>query len=152
MHTTNCNNSIFSYPLSLVNTFFPSLRFPAQTLVTIRPQKPSYLSVGYTSLLAALESAGSRCLPCDVLATGGLAHKLDVSDRSERMGHLKPIDFPESNARGNSAAPAAKSYWWIWVLILVIVVGGVWYYRSAHSGTPAGDPPAAGKGGKGGAN
>lgn len=72
------------------------------------------------------------------------------------MGHLKPIDFPESNAHDVAAGPGTKSHWWLWILILMVVVGGVWYYRSLHSSSPAGESSAAAKGGgksgRGGAN
>ncbi|HTF45261.1 MAG TPA: MdtA/MuxA family multidrug efflux RND transporter periplasmic adaptor subunit [Terriglobales bacterium] len=68
------------------------------------------------------------------------------------MGHLKPIDFPESNARGTSSGTAAKGRWWVWILILAVVVGGFWYYRTSRSNSQsaAGETPAKGGGGRGG--
>ena len=68
------------------------------------------------------------------------------------MGHLKPIDFPESNARGTSAGTTAKGRWWVWILVLAVVVGGFWYYRTSHSNSQsaAGDAAAKGGGGRGG--
>jgi multidrug efflux system membrane fusion protein len=68
------------------------------------------------------------------------------------MGHLNSIDLPEPGARDSSAAPPAKSRWWLWIVILAIVAIGIWYYRG-HSTSEAGAtaaPGAAGKG-KGGA-
>lgn len=65
------------------------------------------------------------------------------------MGHLKPIDFPESGARSSAVATPTKSRWWIWILVIAVVGAGIWYYRNhAGSGKLAGDPPASG-GGKG---
>ena len=74
------------------------------------------------------------------------------------MGHLKPIDFPESNARGAAAGSATtKSRWWLWVLVLAVVIGGFWYYKTSRSNSQSqsADAPAksgGGRGGKGGAN
>jgi multidrug efflux system membrane fusion protein len=68
------------------------------------------------------------------------------------MGHLNSIDVPEPGARESSAAPPAKSRWWLWIVILAVVAIGIWYYRG-HSTSEAGAtaaPGAAGKG-KGGA-
>jgi multidrug efflux system membrane fusion protein len=68
------------------------------------------------------------------------------------MGHLNSIDLPEPGARDSSAAPPAKSRWWLWIVILAVVAIGIWYYRG-HSTSEAGAtaaPGAAGKG-KGGA-
>jgi multidrug efflux system membrane fusion protein len=68
------------------------------------------------------------------------------------MGHLNSIDLPKPGARESSAAPPAKSRWWLWIVILVVVAIGIWYYRG-HSTSEAGAtaaPGAAGKG-KGGA-
>ena len=68
------------------------------------------------------------------------------------MGHLNSIDLPKPGARDSSAAPPAKSRWWLWIVILVVVAIGIWYYRG-HSTSEAGAtaaPGAAGKG-KGGA-
>ena len=68
------------------------------------------------------------------------------------MGQLNSIDLPEPGARDSSAAPPAKSRWWLWIVILAVVAIGIWYYRG-HSTSEAGAtaaPGAAGKG-KGGA-
>jgi len=68
------------------------------------------------------------------------------------MGQLNSIDLPEPGARDSSAAPPAKSRWWLWIVILAVVAIGIWYYRG-HSTSEAGataTPGAAGKG-KGGA-
>lgn len=70
------------------------------------------------------------------------------------MGHLKPIDFPESNARSATATTATKSRWWLWVIVLAVVIGGFWYYKTSRSNSQsqAGDPPAksgAARGGRG---
>ena len=73
------------------------------------------------------------------------------------MGHLKSIDLPEPGARESSAAPPAKSRWWLWIVILAVVCIGIWYYRGAHSTSEAGAKAAAsgtpgmGQGGAGGA-
>jgi membrane fusion protein, multidrug efflux system len=68
------------------------------------------------------------------------------------MGHLNSIDIPDPGARDTSAAPPAKSRWWLWIVILAVVAIGIWYYRG-HSTSQAGataTPGATGKG-KGGA-
>ncbi len=74
------------------------------------------------------------------------------------MGHLKSIDLPEPGARDSSAAPPAKSRWWLWIAILAVVAIGIWYYRGARSTSEAGGKAAPGatsagkgKGGPGGA-
>jgi multidrug efflux system membrane fusion protein len=74
------------------------------------------------------------------------------------MGHLKSIDIPDPGARDSSAAPPAKSRWWLWIAILAIVAIGIWYYRGARATSEADGkaaPGAAstgkGKGGPGGA-
>jgi membrane fusion protein, multidrug efflux system len=71
------------------------------------------------------------------------------------MGHLKSIDLPEPGARDSSAAPPAKSRWWLWVVILAVVAIGIWYYRGARSTSEADGKAATGTGaapkGKGGA-
>lgn len=75
------------------------------------------------------------------------------------MGQLKSMDLPDPGARGNTAAPPAKSRWWLWVLVLGVIVIGVWYYRNAHStsetqaAAPGGAPGGAkGKAGGGAGN
>jgi len=71
------------------------------------------------------------------------------------MGQLKPIEFPESNARDTTTSTTAKGRWWLWILILAVVVGGFWYYRTSHSNSQAGETPVkggAGRSGRGGAN
>jgi len=67
------------------------------------------------------------------------------------MAHLKSMDLPDPGARGNSAAPPAKSRWWLWVLVVGVIVVGIWYYRSSHSTseTQAAAPGGAAGGGKG---
>lgn len=70
------------------------------------------------------------------------------------MGHLKSIDLPEPGARDSSAAPPAKSRWWLWIAILAVVAIGIWYYRGARAtseadGKAAPGATSAGKG-KGG--
>jgi membrane fusion protein, multidrug efflux system len=68
------------------------------------------------------------------------------------MGHLNSVDIPDPGARDSSAAPHAKSRWWLWIVILAVVAIGIWYYRG-HSTSEAGataTPGASGKG-KGGA-
>jgi membrane fusion protein, multidrug efflux system len=74
------------------------------------------------------------------------------------MGHLKSIDLPEPGARDSSAAPPAKSRWWLWIVILAVVAIGIWYYRGSRSTSEAGGKAAPGatsagkgKGGPGGA-
>jgi multidrug efflux system membrane fusion protein len=74
------------------------------------------------------------------------------------MGHLKSIDLPEPGARDSSAAPPAKSRWWLWIAILAVVAIGIWYYRGVRSTSEAGGKAAPGatsagkgKGGPGGA-
>jgi membrane fusion protein, multidrug efflux system len=60
------------------------------------------------------------------------------------MGHLKSIDLPEPGARDSSAAPPAKSRWWLWIAILAVVAIGIWYYRGARSTSEAGGKAAPG--------
>lgn len=74
------------------------------------------------------------------------------------MGHLKSIDLPDPGARDSSAAPPAKSRWWLWIAILAVVAIGIWYYRGARATSEAGGKAAPGatsvgkgKGGPGGA-
>ena len=74
------------------------------------------------------------------------------------MGHLKSIDLPEPGARDSSAAPPAKSRWWLWIAILAVVAIGIWYYRGSRATSEAGGKAAPGatstgkgKGGPGGA-
>jgi len=74
------------------------------------------------------------------------------------MGHLKSIDLPDPGARDSSAAPPAKSRWWLWIVILAVVAIGIWYYRGSRSTSEAGGKAAPGatsagkgKGGPGGA-
>ncbi|HWZ42601.1 MAG TPA: MdtA/MuxA family multidrug efflux RND transporter periplasmic adaptor subunit [Candidatus Saccharimonadales bacterium] len=74
------------------------------------------------------------------------------------MGHLKSIDLPEPGARDTSAAPPAKSRWWLWIAILAVVAIGIWYYRGARATSEAGGKAAPGatsagkgRGGPGGA-
>ncbi len=62
------------------------------------------------------------------------------------MGHLESLDLPEPGTRGGSAAQSAKSRWWLWVLILGVIAVGIWYYREAHSTSPAQDSAAAAAG------
>jgi len=64
------------------------------------------------------------------------------------MGHLNSIDLPKPGARDSSAAPPAKSRWWLWIVILAVVAIGIWYYRG-HSTSEAGATAAPGAGGKG---
>ncbi len=74
------------------------------------------------------------------------------------MGHLKSIDLPDPGARDSSAAPPAKSRWWLWIAILAVVAIGIWYYRGPRTTSEAGGKAASGatstgkgKGGPGGA-
>ncbi len=74
------------------------------------------------------------------------------------MGHLKSIDLPDPGARDSSAAPPAKSRWWLWIAILAVVAIGIWYYRGVRSTSEAGGKAAPGatstgkgRGGPGGA-
>ena len=60
------------------------------------------------------------------------------------MGHLKSIDLPEPGARDSSAAPPAKSRWWLWIVILAVVAIGIWYYRGVRSTSEAGGKAAPG--------
>jgi membrane fusion protein, multidrug efflux system len=70
------------------------------------------------------------------------------------MDQLKSMDLPDPGARGNSAAAAAKSRWWLWVLILGVIAVGIWYYRSSHStsetqaAAPGNTSPSGGAKGK----
>jgi membrane fusion protein, multidrug efflux system len=60
------------------------------------------------------------------------------------MGHLKSIDLPEPGARDSSAAPPAKSRWWLWIAILAVVAIGIWYYRGSRATSEAGGKAAPG--------
>jgi multidrug efflux system membrane fusion protein len=75
------------------------------------------------------------------------------------MGHLKSMGLPELDTQTAARAQAGgQSRAWIWLVVAALAIGGFWYYRSSHSkdqqnsaAAPAGGP-AAGKGGRGGAN
>jgi len=74
------------------------------------------------------------------------------------MGHLKSIDLPEPGARDSSAAPPAKSRWWLWIAILAVIVIGILYYRGSRAtseadgkAAPGATSTGKGKGGPGGA-
>lgn len=69
------------------------------------------------------------------------------------MDNPKSMELPDSGVRDRSAAPPAKSRWWLWIVILAVVAIGIWYFRGARSTSEADAKTAAGGGsgkGKGG--
>ena len=66
------------------------------------------------------------------------------------MGHLDSIELPNREARDSSAAEAAKSRWWVWIVVLALVAVAIWYYRGTRSMSEAGGKAAPGAYGKGG--
>jgi len=65
------------------------------------------------------------------------------------MGHLDSIELPKPGARDSSAAPPAKSRWWLWVVVLGVIAIGIWYFRGTRSTSEAGGKAAAGATGQG---
>src|ERR1700756_1633719 len=67
------------------------------------------------------------------------------------MSQLKSLDLPEQGGAGASprATSPPGSRAWIWLVVLgIVIVGGFWYYRSAHSKSQ--DSASAAPGGAGG--
>ena len=65
------------------------------------------------------------------------------------MGHLDSIELPEQGARDPSAAPPAKSRWWLCIVVLGVIAIGIWYFRGARATSEAGGKAAAGTAGQG---
>src|ERR1700680_2008358 len=63
------------------------------------------------------------------------------------MAQLESMNLPKPVA---SAAPPAKSRWWIWLLVLGVLAIGIWYYRGPHSKAQAENSNANAPGAPGG--
>lgn len=53
------------------------------------------------------------------------------------MDNPKSMEVHDSHMPDRTAAPQAKSKWWVWVAILAVVAAGVWYFRGARSTSEA---------------
>src|SRR5271154_2025906 len=95
----------------------------------------SAFPVGSKCSAGAPEAGKPQSCPADSLGTSVL---WAATDRRERMGHLDSIDLPNRQERDSSAAEAAKSRGWAWIVALALVAVAIWYYRGTRPMSEAG--------------